>query len=151
MAGEGEGRIGQRRSQGAFGFARVGFVLSLDRKPKPLNRVAVEAHDRLPGQCPRLPDLGGVLGVVRLDRKDTYHRCDQGDDDGDAAEDHEPPPLAPRRGLLRAPLLVHLPPGEDRLGEDVVEELVALASPVVSRGDGAEDAAALAEACRARP
>jgi hypothetical protein len=43
-------------------------------------------------------------------------------------------------------LLVLLPPGEDRLGEDVVEELVARALLVVSGCDGTEDAAALAAA-----
>ena len=57
----------------------------------------------------------------------------------------EPPPAPPAlRCLLLAQL--RLPPLEDRLGEDVVEELVAASRLAGWRSDGAEDAAALAAA-----
>ena len=67
-------------------------------------------------------------------------------DGADADEPSSDRPLTLRLGLLLAQLLVRLPPLEDRLGEDVVEELVADRGLAGGRGDGAEDAAALAAA-----
>ena len=89
-------------------------------------------------------------GVAALLQRPYGEPGEEGDECEQTCTDaYEPSPersLALRLGLLLAQLLVPLPPLEDRLGEDVVEELVADHGLAGRRGDGAEDAAALAAA-----
>ncbi len=84
-----------------------------------------------------------VPGLAPLhERPDPKGADDRDKGEQSAADAREPPQRQPARTLL----LVAASPLENRLGEDVVEELVADRGLAGGRGDGAEDAAALAAA-----
>ena len=87
-----------------------------------------------------------------LDERPHGERGEDGNEREHRAADADEPPARLRAGSRSR--FVAEAPGEDRLGEDVVEELVARAPrPSCGGRDGAEDAAALAacRACRAPP